>query len=118
MSATHTGTDVEIDQTAPYVGQPATIHYYTDSRAAVVSRVTAKTITLTRVETGPSAPDTRCDPGAYGALPARAEGIVDQPIEGTDVRFTFRHGKWRNGSLTGGLRATLGHSVTWVDYRF
>lgn len=106
-----------VQPTHPYVGQPATIHYYTDTRAAVVTRVTAKTITLARVETGPSSPDLRCDEGAYGVRPARSEGILSRPIAGSDQRFTFRHGKWRNGSLTGGLRATLGHSTTWVDYR-
>jgi hypothetical protein len=98
----------------PAVGDPATIRYYTDTRAAVVVRVTPKSIVLARVETGPSAPDTRCDAGAYGVLPQRAEGILDQVIEGTEQRFTFRNGRWSNGSI----KATLGSSVTWVDYRF
>lgn len=98
----------------PVVGTPATIHYYTDTRAAVVTRVTAKTITLSRVDTGPERPDMACDAGAYGVRPGRADGILDRPIEGTEQRFTYRNGQWRSGST----RATLGRSTTWIDHRF
>lgn len=95
------------------VGDPATTSYWRDTYAGVVTKVTPKTITIARVEVGPSEPDMACDAGAYGLRPVQAEGILDRPIEGTERRFTFTRGMWRNGSM----RAYLGHSTEWRDWR-
>ena len=103
-------------QRNPYVGQPATIHLYSDSLAGVVTRVTANTITVARVKTAESRPDMASDEGAYGLRPTLAEGILDQIIEGSAARLTYRHGMWRNGSLSGGTRATLGYSRSRIDW--
>lgn len=97
------------------VGDPASIRYYTDTRAAVVTHVTAKTVTVARVETGPEAPDMACDEGAWGIRPGKAEGILDQPVEGTEQRFMWS--AKRNAFYNDGLRLILGHSTTWIDYR-
>lgn len=94
-------------------GTPATLILWTDTRAAVVTRTTAKTITIARVETGPSRQDMASDSGAYGIRPTLADGQLDKIIPGTELRFTFRNGKWRNGSTV----ATLGHSISRIDWR-
>jgi len=98
------------------VGTPATIHLYTDSRAAVVTRVTAKTITIARVEDGPARPDEASDVGAYGLRPTLADGQLDKIIPGTEQRFMINKqtGRWQHGST----RASLGRSVTRIDWRF
>lgn len=95
------------------VGSPATLSYYRDTYAAVVTKVTPKTITIARVEVGPSRPDWACDVGAYGLRPMMADGILDKIIEGTERRFSFTRGMWRNGSQ----RAYLGYSREWRDWR-
>jgi hypothetical protein len=98
----------------PYVGQPATIRLFNDTKAAVVVHVTPKTVIVSRVETGPTEPDMRCDVGAYGVRPVRAEGILDRIVPGTRERFTLRkNGRYHNGSIS----LTLGHSVSFTDYR-
>lgn len=104
------------DQTKPYVGQPASIVLYTDTRAAVVTKVTAKTIVIARVETGPSRLDMASDEGAYGLRPTLEDGILDKPIEGTEQRYTWN--EKRQGWFHMGTRARLGRSVTRVDHRF
>lgn len=108
-------TATQTDQTAPFVGQAATLTYYTDSRAAVVTKVSPKTIVIALVEVGASTPDERCDAGAFGVRPMKAEGILDEPVPGTELRFSWnaRRGCWMNQ----GTRARLGSSITWVDYR-
>lgn len=97
------------------VGDPVSIKYYTDTRAAVVTHVTAKTVTVARVEVGPSEPDMACDAGAYGVRPVKAQGILDKPIEGTEQRFSFRakYGTFERE----GLRLIFGRSQEWIDYR-
>jgi len=95
------------------VGDPVTLTLWSDTRAAVVTRVTAKTITVARVETGPSRPDMASDTGAYGLRPTLADGILSEPIPGSAQRFTWTRNAWRNGST----RAVLGHSVSRVDWR-
>lgn len=103
---------------APFVGQPATIHLWTDSVAAVVVKVNPKSIVVDRVETGERTVDERCDVGAWGARPVRSEGILDRPL-GIPQRFMLKGHRedgtpiYKNGST--GL--SLGHSVTWTDYR-
>jgi hypothetical protein len=98
----------------PVVGMPATVRLWTDSYAAVVTRVTRKTITVARVETGPVRPDEASDVGAYGLRPTLADGILDKIIPGTEQRYTRgTNGQYRNA----GQLVTLGHSVTRVDWR-
>lgn len=99
-------------------GDPATIHFGGWSRysyAAVVVKVTPKSIVLARVETAEATPDMACDVGAYGARPMRAEGILDKIIEGTEQRFTWSVKARR--FMHNGMRASLGSSLTWIDYR-
>lgn len=98
------------------VGDPATVKMYSDSYACVVTRVTPKTVTVAKVETENGRQDTACDPGAWGVLPWREDGILDQPIEGTEQRFTLnKYGRYTRGDS--GLTLILGHSTTWIDYR-
>lgn len=114
LTRTSKGT-IELTGRKPsvFVGMPATILLWTDTRAAVVTRTTPQTITVARVETGPSRPDLASDSGAYGVRPTLADGILDKIIPGTEQRYAFRNGMWRNGSM----RASLGRSVSWVDWR-
>lgn len=97
----------------PVVGMGVTIPLVTDTWAAVVTGVTAKTITVALVETGQPEPDMASDAGAWGVRPTHETGILDRPIPGTERRFTFRRGAWRNG----GEVAVLGRSVTRRDWR-
>lgn len=104
----------------PYVpvakGAPVSIMYYTDTRAAVVTRVSpsGKTVTVARVETGPSRRDMACDEGAYGLRPTRADGILTDPIPGTEQTFRLTR---RNRYENQGCYLILGRSTTWVDHR-
>jgi hypothetical protein len=99
----------------PKPGDPASILFYSDTRAAVIVRVTPKSIVVARVETGPSRLDMASDSGAYGVRPTLEDGILDRPIAGSEERFTWnpRTGSYRRGSI----RLVLGHSVTRVDHR-
>lgn len=94
-------------------GMGATMHYPSDSVAMVVTRTTAKSIFVARVETAEPELDMRSDEGAWGLRPTNAEGILDKIIPGTEQRLTFRQGKWRNGYMT----YTLGYSVSRRDWR-
>ena len=104
------------DQRKPYVGQPASIVLYTDTRAAVVTRVTPKTIVIARVETAEPRLDMASDAGAYGLRPTLENGILDKPIEGTEQRFTWN--ERRQGWFHMGTRVRLGLSITRIDHRF
>lgn len=101
----------------PFVGQPATIHLWTDSHAAVVVKVSPRSILVARVETGESRPDLASDVGAWGARPVLAEGILDQ-ITGTPERFRRIDSedgpRYRKGSIS----VSLGYSRTRIDYRY
>jgi hypothetical protein len=98
----------------PLPKMPATVHYASDSRAAVVTKVCPKSILVARVETGPSRLDMASDVGAWGVRPTLADGDITKIIPGTEIRFTRRlDGTYRNGSC----RVTLGRSITRVDWR-
>lgn len=101
----------------PYVGQPATIHLWTDSHAAVVLKVSPKSILVARVATGERFLDLASDPGAYGVRPVLAEGILDQ-ITGANERFRRIDSedgpRYRKGSIS----VSLGYSRTRIDYRY
>jgi hypothetical protein len=103
--------------TAPALapGMPASIKLYTYTRAAVITKVTPKTVTVQRVEIGAATPDMRCDAGAWGVRPMRAEGILEAPIEGTDQ--TFRWSEKKQAYMHDGLRLIIDHSTEWIDYR-
>lgn len=97
-------------------GDPVTIHFAGRfSYAAVVVKTTPKSIVLARVETEDAKPDMACDEGAWGTRPMRAEGILDKIIEGTEQRFTWSVKARR--FMHNGMRASLGSSLTWIDYR-
>jgi hypothetical protein len=105
---------------APVVGTPATIQLFTDSVAAVVVKVNAKSVLVRRVAVGEYVQDMARDgAGVDGVPPVMvAEGILDQP-HGEPERFSLiglsREGKpvYRNGSV--GL--SLGYSRSVRDYR-
>lgn len=95
---------------APYVGMPATIRLYTDTMAAVVVKVSPKSILVAEVKTG--------EPVKVGDFPpyghTRAEGIITEII-GEPQRFTLnKHGEFAKGSI--GLR--LGESYRYVNWNF
>lgn len=94
----------------PFVGMPATILLYTDTSAAVVTKVNGKSIEVASVATG--------EPvvvNMYGPFPrTRAEGLTNQVI-GEAQRYTLnKRGEFRRGSI--GLQ--LGESYRYVDYSF
>ena len=99
-------------------GTPATIGYYTDSRAAVVTKVTAKSVWVARVETT----NTRHENEnlAEGEMPVvLKDGILDKPL-GPGERFTlYTDGDGKPYATKGdkSIRVRFGHSVTRVDYK-
>lgn len=101
----------------PVVGMGVTIPLITDTWAAVVTGVSTsgKTITVALVETGRPEIDMASDEGAWGLRPTNAPGILNRPIRGTERRFRFTRGAWRN--LTRGEVALLGRSIERRDWR-
>lgn len=103
----------------PAVGTPATIWLYSDAVAAVVTRVSAKSVTVQRVKTDPdSQKRINDDREPYPCF--SWEGQVDEPIEGSaPQRFRLvsvaEDGtpRYRNGSIS----LSLGRSVQVTDYR-
>jgi hypothetical protein len=98
----------------PYVGQPATIHLFSDSRAAVVTKVNKKSIIVAAVETGPETRDERRD-GPYPVMVA--EGILDK-IVGQPERFAIVETPRGTRYGAGSIRVSLGRSVSITDYRY
>lgn len=101
-----------------YVGQPATILLYTDTTAAVVTRVNAKGVSIARVETGEMTPDMACDAGAYGLRVEQAEGILDKI---TGPSQAYRRVVRSDGTMIytiGSIKAVTGRSVTRIDRRY
>lgn len=101
---------------APAVGTGATIHLFSDSQAAVVVKVNAKSIVVRRVEVD-AASRYVTNPGE--PLPCIAKkGILDQPI-GEPERFKLVRvlddgmPQYANGSI----RLGLGYSRKVTDYR-
>lgn len=106
-----------IDRT-PRKGAPATIHLYTDTIAAVVTRVSNSTVWIRRVETGKRRTANAAEVKA-GGLPVREEdGILDKPF-GPEERYarhddTGYHGRRGRGQIV----VTIGRSVGRTDYRY
>lgn len=95
---------------APYVGMPATIILYTDTMAAVVTKVCGKSIMIASVATG-----EEVVVGSNGPWPnTRAEGMIDQ-INGTPERYTLN--KWGRFSR-GSIGLLLGDSYRYINYSF
>lgn len=101
-------------------GTPATIHYYTDSRAAVVTRVTSKRVWIARVETT-NERNEREIPEGSGELPVRiADGVLDKIIGEPEQYSLYIDRDGRPYATRGdkSIRVRFGHSVTRVDYKF
>lgn len=105
-------------QPAPYVGQPATINLYSDTRPAVVVKVNPKSVVVQAVEVDEATKRRVND--EREPYPCWAwDGDVTKPV-GEPERFMLRgHSDkgspiYRNGSI--GL--TLGRSVKITDYRY
>jgi hypothetical protein len=99
-------------------GTPATIHYYTDSRAAVVERRTAKRVWIARVETTNARNEN--ENLAPGELPVRiADGVLGKPLGPGEMYtlYTDRDGRPYATRGDKSIRVRFGHSVTRVDYR-
>lgn len=102
----------------PTVGMPATIHLWSDSLAAVVVKVNAKSIVVARVETTEPRKDMSRDGATNPECPPVmvAEGIVDQVTGGWEryKRIDTDNGpRFSNGSTS----VSLGRSVSITDYR-
>lgn len=99
------------------IGAPATIHLYTDTLAAVVTRVTATRVFVRRVATGVEVTSNAAEV-ALGGLPIRvSKGILTEPTgpeEGYKIRENGRHGKLGRGEIV----VTIGKSISKTDYRF
>ena len=97
----------------PTVGAPATIVFYTDTNAAVVTRVSGASIWVQKVETGEWTTENPGEP-----WPVRvAEGVLNRPY-GPEQRFarhddTGRHGPQKRGEVY----VRVGHSTERRDYR-
>lgn len=99
---------------APVVGLGASVLYYTDTRAAVITRVTRTQVTVVDVKTGPPVQDMSRDEGAYGIRPTKEPGLLDQPIPGTEQVFRLtKRGTYERR----GLRLIIGHSTRYIDWR-
>lgn len=95
----------------PYVGMPCSILYVTDTRAAVVVRVNAKSVTVQRVATDPESKRTIAERGPWPVV--QEDGILTKTV-GNPERFAFNGRRFADGSI--GL--SLGRSVTTIDYSF
>ncbi len=114
-----TPTATEQSTEAVYVGQPATITLYSDTVAAVVVKVNAKSFVVASVPTD-SENRRQTNPGE--PFPCWVEdGIVDAPAErrGAPERFTTRTRE--DGSAYGShgsIKCILGRSISKTDYRY
>jgi hypothetical protein len=101
-------------------GTPATIHYYTDSRAAVVVKRTATRVYISRVETTNERNER--DQLADGELPVRiADGVLGKLIDVYPQAYTLYVDRDGVPYATRGdksIRVRFGHSRTRIDYKF
>jgi len=94
--------------TAPAPGTPATICMWSDTIAAVVTKVTRTTVTIMQVEVG----EYRKGHGDNDTI---ADGNLDQPIPGTEEIYRLR----KDGRYHGGHgRLVFGHSRSRTDWTF
>jgi hypothetical protein len=120
MMVTQTKTTKErtmsIDRT-PVAGAPATILLYSDTQAAVVTRVSKASVWVQCVETGPAWTDNQAEVDAGGYPVRMARGLTDKPVGG-EMRFarhddTNLHGKKERGAV----KVVIGTSIERRDYR-
>lgn len=101
-------------------GTPATIIYFTDTRAAVVVRRTAKRVYISRVQTTNERNEQH--QLAEGELPVRiSDGVLDKLIDVYPEAYTLYVDRDGEAYATKGdksIRVRFGHSRTRVDYRF
>jgi hypothetical protein len=95
----------------PYVGMPATINLYSDTFAAVVVKVNAKSIKVARVETDGNPVRINSERELFPCV--AEQGILDKII-GEPERYAKVGERYRNGSIS----VTLGKSVKVTDYRY
>lgn len=107
----------EIERVEPYKGMPATIHLVSDSMAAVVVRVNAKSVTVARVATDETKRfriNAEAEP-----FPCYAEPGILTEVIGTPERYSrIEHGDGRVSYRNGSIGLTLGKSVRVTDYRY
>lgn len=99
----------------PFVGMPATINLYSDSMAAVVTKVNKKSILVARVAVSDESRriNTEGEP-----LPCIArEGKLDEII-GTPTRYARIDLEDGPRFADGSISVTLGKSVSVTDYRY
>ncbi len=104
----------------PVVGMPATINLYTDTQAAVVIRVNAKSVTVARVEIGEYVKNMLVDGANSPDCPPVmvAEGITDKIIGGGERFKRIEHSDGRVSYRNGSIGITLGRSISVRDYRY
>lgn len=99
---------------APTVGAPATIRLYTDTIAAVVTRVSASTVWVRRVETGPAKRVNHKDE-PYPVI--HEEGVLDKPY-GVEERYARNDERgWHGPKSRGSVIVVIGYSISRTDYR-
>lgn len=109
---------VTVDEIA--AGTPATIHFYTDSSAAVVVRRTAKRVYIAPVETTNERHEREI-PAGSGELPVTiADGVLDKPLPGAVEIYTLyvdREGKPYATRGDKSIRVRFGYSRRRIDYK-
>jgi hypothetical protein len=112
MTSTATAVD-----TTPVVGAPATILLWTDTQAAVVTRVSASNIWVRTVETGEGWTDNQAEVDAGGYPVRLARGILDKPVGG-EQRFARHDDTNLHGNKgRGAVKVRIGTSIERRDYR-
>lgn len=99
-------------------GTPATIYLYTDTRAAVVTRRTAKRVWISRVETANRRRES--ENLAEGEMPVMLEdGVLDKPLGAGEPFTLYVDDEGRPYATKGdkSIRVRFGYSRTRVDYK-
>lgn len=100
----------------PKVGEGATIVLFTDTQAAVVTRVTATRVFVRPVETGETRVENPSEVAAGGLPVDLADGILDRPKgpeQGFRIRDNGRHGPTARGEVY----IRVGKSIARRDWR-
>lgn len=111
-----TTTSAPVD-TTPVAGAPATILLWSDTQAAVVTRVSKASVWVRTVETGEGWNDNQAEVDAGGYPVRLARGILDKPV-GQEQRFARHDESNLHGSTKrGAVRVRIGTSIERRDYR-
>ena len=107
-------------ESKPFVGQAATVHLWTDTQAAVVVRVNAKSVVVALVETDPATKRVTNPGEPYPCVVE--DGDLTKIIPNSESRATIvetDHGtSYRVGGRRGSIRVSLGVSIDRTDYRY